>query len=119
MAASAQKALHDVIDHLTQSRDAFSAALADLHDNATRKGSHMLESAGALRDEALGGLTRASKTTRRAIETRPVESALLIAAVGIAIGWVWRRMQERETAVEQPASPPRRRSGTRSASTSR
>lgn len=119
MTASAHKTLQNVLDHLAQSRDSCSAALAEFQNSATRKGSEMLDSAGAMRDEALQGLTRASKSTRHAIETRPVESALLIAAVGIAIGWIWRRMQERETAPEQPATPPRRRSGTRSASNAR
>lgn len=120
MTASAHKTLQNVLDHLAQSRDSCSAALAEFQNSASRKGGEVLDSANAIREEALESLTRASKSTRRAIETRPVESALLIAAVGIAIGWVWRRMQERErTEPEQPATPPRRRAGTRSAASTR
>lgn len=119
MTASAHKTLQNVLDHLAQSRDSCSAALAEFQNSASRKGNEVLDSANAIREDALESLHRASKSTRRAIETRPVESALLIAAVGIAIGWVWRRMQERETEPEQPATPPRRRSGTRSASSAR
>jgi hypothetical protein len=118
MTASAHKTLQNVLDHLAQSRDSCAAALAEFQNSATRKGSEVFDSASAIRDEALQSLTRASKSTRHAIETRPVESALLIAAVGIAIGWIWRRVQERETTPEQPASPPRRRAaGTKAAST--
>lgn len=115
MTTSAHKTLQNVLDHLAQSRDSCSAALAEFQNSALRKGSAMLDSANTVRDEALDGLHRASKSTRHMIQTRPVESALLIAVAGIAIGWVWRRMREREAAPEQPSNPPRRRSGTKSA----
>ncbi len=113
MTTKTEAAITDAIDQLTRARDSLSSMLRDVLNGVSRQSAAGMESATAFRDEALAHLTRASRSTQRAVSRHPVETAILVGVIGFSVGWVVKHMHARRNQDTIPSTsktprPPRR-----------
>ncbi len=103
--------LHDALEHLAKTRDAFSSLIDGLMEGVTPKGRETVDSAAALAENALEALVKRGRSTRRLLTSHPVESVVLIGVLGVAVGWLMKRMWEPKPttlpSTESPSPSPR------------
>ncbi|MEP7043436.1 MAG: hypothetical protein ABI843_10260 [Dokdonella sp.] len=85
---------------LAQASDALAAKLHDVGHALARHGEHGLDLARTGSDEIAASLRRAGRSTRGLVVERPIESVLIVAALGIAIGWILRLSREKRNDIE-------------------
>jgi hypothetical protein len=104
-----------VTSRLADASEALTSTLRDANDVLARQGAAGLDLARTFGGELAVNARRAGNSTRSLIAERPLESAVIVALTGVAIGWLWRRMREPRVAVPAAArkraasATPRRR----------
>lgn len=94
---------------LADASDALVSTLREANDVVARQGAAGLDYARAFGGDMISGARRAGTSTRGLIAERPVESVVIVALVGVAIGWILRRTRERVAV--QPAARARASQG--------
>jgi hypothetical protein len=110
---------HDPVDtiesarhHIGHASTRLAEALRDAGESVSRHGANGWRQLHDLGGEVAACGHRAQRATRGMIAARPLESALLLVAAGVAIGWLARRLA-------QPAATAPRRRAPRSTGTRR
>jgi hypothetical protein len=113
----ARKWLEETVVPATEAAHARFAAASDAlvnhlqttRDVLARKGISSLAQARQLGDDVTQGTYRFGRSTRTLVAERPIESVVIIGVAAFAVGWLWRRSRESQSAKPETRSPARRR----------